>query len=302
VLKTTVVAGTRLSTNRLEQGPLVLGDDSQVTLLPGGGTSLVTSLSLGAGSTLDIRDNALVVNYSGASPAAMIREQILAGRGGPGVEASWNGTGITSSAAAAANQTAPGSRSVGFAENASLPLGRYADFRGVAVDESAILIAYTRTGDANLDGVVNDDDVTVVGAVYAPGIANANWAVGDFDFNGFVDDDDVTLLGALYDPLASPLATLRDVSGGVASGEWAKYEVRRTKDEGVVVARSPHRATAATAGLQRLRADVETFGQERVRGRETRAQQESRAQHEHHAVRRSQTADRFWADWGLSSL
>jgi hypothetical protein len=65
---------------------------------------------------------------------------------------------------------------------------------------------YTRTGDANLDGLVNDDDVTIVSASYAPGVANASWALGDFDYNGFVDDDDVTLLGAFYDPSAAPLA------------------------------------------------------------------------------------------------
>ena len=31
-------------------------------------------------------------------------------------------------------------------------------------------MAFTRTGDANLDGLVNDDDVTIVGATYAPGV------------------------------------------------------------------------------------------------------------------------------------
>ena len=69
-----------------------------------------------------------------------------------------------------------------------------------SIDESI-----RRTGDANLDGLVNDDDVTIVGAFYAPGVPNASWAMGDFDYNGFVDDDDVTLLGAFYDPSAAPL-------------------------------------------------------------------------------------------------
>jgi hypothetical protein len=57
--------------------------------------------------------------------------------------------------------------------------------------------------------VVNDDDVTIVGATYAPGVPQPSWALGDFDYNGFVDDDDVTLLGALYDPSAPPLTTPR---------------------------------------------------------------------------------------------
>jgi hypothetical protein len=53
--------------------------------------------------------------------------------------------------------------------------------------------------------VVNDDDVTIIGATYAPGVPQPSWALGDFDYNGFVDDADVTLLGAFYDPSAAPL-------------------------------------------------------------------------------------------------
>jgi hypothetical protein len=106
---------------------------------------------------------------------------------------------------ATANATQPESRSLGYAENSSLPLGPYTTFRGQPVDNTSVLIAFTRTGDANLDGIVNDDDVTIVGATYAPGVPNASWALGDFDYDGFVDDDDVTLLGAFYDPSAATL-------------------------------------------------------------------------------------------------
>jgi hypothetical protein len=92
---------------------------------------------------------------------------------------------------------------VAYAENAAQPLGPYTTFRGQSVDDTAVIIAYTRTADANLDGVVNDDDVTIVGATYNPAAASQHWALGDFDFNGFVDDDDVTLLGAFFDPDAA---------------------------------------------------------------------------------------------------
>jgi hypothetical protein len=143
-----------------------------------------------------------------------IRQQITAGRGGAGLGHGWNGTGITSSIAAAANATDPESRSVGYAENSAMPLGPLTTFRGQPVDATSVLMAFTRTGDANLDGVVNDDDVTIVGATYAPGVPQPSWALGDFDYNGFVDDDDVTLLGVFYDPSAAPL-----LSGGVVSGE-----------------------------------------------------------------------------------
>jgi FG-GAP repeat len=159
----------------------------------------------GENVTVDIGDGGFASDYSDAdaSPLAEIRSRIITGRGGAGVgNATWTGSGINSSAAA----TDPDAFSVAYADNASLPLGPYTNFLGQAVDESTVLVRLTRTGDANLDGVVNDDDVTIFGAHYAPGVPNPHWAHGDFDYNGFVDDDDVTLFGALYDPGAVPHA------------------------------------------------------------------------------------------------
>ncbi|MEX2142607.1 MAG: Ig-like domain-containing protein [Pirellulales bacterium] len=205
VLNTIVQSAGRLSTTRFLQNGLVLENSSRVTLLPDGQTSVVTRLTLGTGATFDIGNNALVVDYTGASPLGGIREKILSGRGRSGLGASWRGTGITSSDVAQANLAEPESRSIGYAENAALPLGAYTNFRGIAVDDTAVLIAYTRTGDANLDGFVDDDDATVLGASYAPTAAGALWARGDFEYNGFVDDDDATLLGVFYSPAAIPL-------------------------------------------------------------------------------------------------
>jgi hypothetical protein len=210
-LATTVEDGAQLITHRMRQTSLTLADGSRATILSDGsdaGTSVLNSLTINPGGTLDVNDNALIVDYTGASPASAIRGKIVEGRGGVGIgQGKWAGTGITSSSAQQINATMPEARSVGYAENAALPLGPYATFRGVPVDDTSILIAYTRTGDANLDGVVGDADVTVVGAIYAPGVSQPHWALGDFDYNGFVDDGDVTLVGALYDPTAAPVAS-----------------------------------------------------------------------------------------------
>jgi hypothetical protein len=187
-------------------------------MIPGSSKTLVTPTLTIAGTPsaptgkLDLNSNSAIIDYSGPSPAAAIRQQITAGRGGAGLGAAWNGMGITSGTAALNNIVEPESRSVGYANNAELPLGSYTSFRGQPVDATSVLLAYTRTGDANLDGVVNDDDVTVVGASYAPGVAGAQWSTGDFDYNGFVDDDDITLLGAFYDPSATPVAAAADVA------------------------------------------------------------------------------------------
>jgi hypothetical protein len=197
-----------LDLSRLTASGLTLSN-GLVSLQSSAGTSVVGSI-LFAGmptepsATFDLKDNALVVDYSSSpTPAAIIRSLIVSGRGGAGLDKQWNGTGITSSTAGTENASNAESHSIGYAENNTLPLGPYSMFRGQSVDDTSLLIAFTRTGDANLDGVVNDDDVTSVSASYAPAVPQPFWALGDFDYNGFVDDDDVTLLGAFYDPTSA---------------------------------------------------------------------------------------------------
>jgi hypothetical protein len=202
-LDTTVENGAHLSTNRLFQNGLSIADNGRVTLLPDGETSVITGLSLATGATLDLGNGAIVLDYSGQSPVELVREKIISGRTRAGLgEGTWTGTGITSSAAAAANQVNSETRAVGYAENSLLPLGAYTTYRGVPVDDTSLLITFTRTGDANLDGWVNDDDVTILGATYNPFALNPDWAQGDFDYNGRIEDDDVTVIGSFYDPEA----------------------------------------------------------------------------------------------------
>ena len=193
---------------RINDGPIIFSlPQSEGTADP-----LYTISPLTLITDYDVASNQVTVNYAGdsPSPAGTLREQLIAGRGGIGVgNGVWTGSGIASSAAAAANAIDPESRAVGYAENPAAPLG---DLTAAGENDPAILIRYTRTGDANLDGVVNDDDLTIVSANYAPGVPNLHWAMGDFDYNGFVDDDDVTLLGAFYDPAAAPLAASAESS------------------------------------------------------------------------------------------
>jgi hypothetical protein len=169
-------------------------------------------------STLDVGNSAIVLDYEATdpNPAADVRSRIIAGRGGTGLGKPWNGLGITSSQAQADVATSPNSTSVGYAVNGEMPLGALTTFRGQSVDPTSVLIRYTRTADANLDGVVDNNDVTIVGANYAPGVSKPAWALGDFDYNGFVDNDDVTLLGVFYNPAATPIPA-PEAGGGVAA-------------------------------------------------------------------------------------
>jgi hypothetical protein len=198
-------------------GTLSVGAGATAQLTAGGGKNIVTgALNIAGGDTptgkLDVTNNAVIVDFptGGPNPEATIRNQIIAGRGNTDLIGSWNGQGITSSEAAAD----PSSISVGYAVNGDLPLGAYTNFRGENVDATSILIRGTRIGDVNLDGVVNDDDVTIVSATYGQ-TTGATWALGDLTYDGAVNDDDITLLGALYDPSAPPLGGAP--AGGVAA-------------------------------------------------------------------------------------
>jgi len=210
--------------NNLHAAGLTINDGA-VAVQVNGGTSVLGALSISGDATpiakLDLNNNAAIIDYplNGPNPESTIRAQIIAGRGGSGLGKPWNGQGITSSTAQNDVLTNPNSTSIAYAVNDQLPLGAYSNFGGQTVDPTSVLIRYTRTADANLDGVVNDDDVTIVGANYAPGISKAAWALGDFDYNGFVDDDDVTLLGVFYNPAATPIPAPAALAPGSAGGQ-----------------------------------------------------------------------------------
>jgi hypothetical protein len=93
-----------------------------------GGTRVLASVSIDVNAAIDIGESALVIDYTGTSPTATVREKIRSGRGGAGVGASWNGVGITSSTAAAANAAEPERWSVGYAENAFAAAGSVFEF------------------------------------------------------------------------------------------------------------------------------------------------------------------------------
>src|SRR6185503_15711129 len=122
----------------------------------------------------------------------------------------WNGTGgISSFAASSAGGGDDISFAVGYVDNSFLPnlgLASYTSFGGQTVNGTSVLIRYTKGADVNLDGLINGDDVTIVGADLNAG-GTGEWFLGDFDYDGICDGDDVTVLGALYDPTAPPLSS-----------------------------------------------------------------------------------------------
>ncbi|HRK31069.1 MAG TPA: hypothetical protein PLD59_08320 [Tepidisphaeraceae bacterium] len=169
---------------------LILNPGSTATLAGAGNDNVLDTnvLTIAGGAvptaTLNITDENMIVDYSGVSPFATIRAQIIAGYNG----GAWNGLGIRSS-----NAAFNLSFGVGYAE--ATQLGSPASFFGESIDTTSVLVAYTLYGDADLNRMVNLDDFTRLAANF--GLAST-WATGDFTYDGVTNLNDFTALAANF--------------------------------------------------------------------------------------------------------
>jgi hypothetical protein len=140
------------------------------------GTSVLQSLSIASGAELDLKNNALVLDYA-AGPAgtllADVRAHLLAGR-------------LTTTSAA--------NRRLGYLDNA-VGVTR-ASFGGVEIDASSVLIGYALPGDTDLSGAVDFSDLLSLAQNY--GASDRVWSAGDFDYTGVIDFNDLLLLAQNY--------------------------------------------------------------------------------------------------------
>ncbi len=161
----------------------------------GSGANLVPQLSsLTNSGEIDLTNDDMIVHNGSL---ATLTGEIHQGYNG----GSWTGTGITSSAAAATTNTALG---VELNSNGSGVL--MSAFEGQTVTSTDVLIRYTYYGDANLDGVVNGSDYTLIDN----GFNNAltGWHNGDFNYDGVVNGDDYTLIDNAFNTQGASLAAV----------------------------------------------------------------------------------------------
>jgi hypothetical protein len=146
-------------------------------------------------SRLDLADNAMVIDYDdpAASPLQDITRWIASGCDGR----LWDGNGIVSTSAAG-NPLVFG---LGYAQNDLLfAKDQYSTFAGEPVDLTSVLVKYTYLGDVNLDGKVDDNDVTIMVLGYDRGLVSTHtWQQGDISgYDGKIDDNDITVLVLNY--------------------------------------------------------------------------------------------------------
>jgi hypothetical protein len=149
----------------------------------------IQSLSFGTGNsftgTLNLLTNKLVIQSAdSADMAAKLSALAAAIRSGinGGI---WTGPGITS-ASAVAN---PRSYGVGLFDNRFLGL---TTFGGMTTDVNSLLLSLAHVGDANINGLVDIQDLTIVANNWQK--PSNNWASGDLNLDGITDIQDFTIV------------------------------------------------------------------------------------------------------------
>jgi hypothetical protein len=79
-------------------------------------------------------------------------------------------------------------------------------FEDVSVSNTDVLIKYTYFGDANLDGVVNGSDYTLIDNGFNNSLTG--WRNGDFNYDGVVNGDDYTLIDNAFNTQGPALSAI----------------------------------------------------------------------------------------------
>ena len=147
------------------------------------GTTVLEVSNLSINGTLDLNDNTLEVDYgAGPSPINEIRDEIRDGYNG----GYWNGTGLTSSLAAASG----GKYALAYVDGSI--------DSGTPAQPGEVLVKYALVGDARLEGTVGFDDLLIVADHY--GTSGNDWSQGNFTYDpaGMVGFADLLALAQNY--------------------------------------------------------------------------------------------------------
>jgi alpha-L-arabinofuranosidase len=147
-----------------------------------------------SGGALDLGDNKLFLDYgSSADPIATIQSYIETGFSG----GSWNGSGITSSAVAAAN-AAGGYYGVGYADGA--------DGIVSGLSSGQIEVMPTLLGDAKLTGAVSFGDFQLLSQYFG---SSGGWDEGNWNYASVINFGDFQLLTQNFGQTTSLSAAAR---------------------------------------------------------------------------------------------
>ena len=168
--------------------------------------SIIANLNI-AGSTnawtgrLDLTDNDLDVQNI---PLATIWNQVSSGYAG----GNWNGSGITSTAAASDTTHLTALGVISNSTNGTTPLYGSGTslglFDGTSPAATDILVKFTYFGDANLDGKVDGSDYSRIDNGYLT--HSTGWYNGDFNYDGVINGSDYTLIDNAFNTQGASLS------------------------------------------------------------------------------------------------
>jgi hypothetical protein len=145
--------------------------------LTGGGTN-------SAQGTLDLTDNAMILNYTGSGSTALSASEALVASAFDGDE--WDGTGLTSSEVAADSE-ADNNTAIGIGDNGVMGFNTFAG-QDVSSHQQ-LLFMFTWNGDSNLDGKVTSADYALMQSGWPAGYggptggpAGYGWQFGLYDY------------------------------------------------------------------------------------------------------------------------
>lgn len=190
---TIVDPGASLTASSITENSLTVS--GVATILPNGtnsGTSRLNLLSI-PGGKFDLADNDLIAT---ATPISTIAGFITAAFDG----GNWLGNGLVSSSAAsvAADSGNTHKTGLGYAIASSI---NASVFDGQPVGGDNVLVRYTFSGDANLDGVVNALDFNALASNF--GGSGKPWVQGDFNYDGVINSLDFNSIATNFN-LALP--------------------------------------------------------------------------------------------------
>jgi autotransporter-associated beta strand protein len=210
-----------LTATNIRQWSLWIGGPSTTAIIrPNGtatGTSTLVQLTVVPGGVFDLTDNDLVVRANPLTKDSIhsnIQANIVSARNGVDAKfvTNWSGAGITSSMARLINVRAGFDMvGLGVIRNSDLelvtgiPNNVLWTFSGQLVGRDDVLVKYTYTGDANLDGLVSFDDYAAMDSAYFGLIPNLGWATGDVNFDGRIDFDDYSVVDQAFYFQGAPL-------------------------------------------------------------------------------------------------
>jgi hypothetical protein len=251
-LEVRAVVGSKVDFTATQHLRELTVDNSTAAIVANGGLAAgsrvihTRGLNINGTGRVNLDRHAMIVDHTGGTGAGdRVRAAVIRGYNG----GAWDGPGIYSAPAATMN----GLGAVGYAE-ASDVLGisgaQTATYLGETVDATAVLVRFTLSGDADLNGRVDFNDLVRLAQNYEGGAAVKRWSQGDFTYDGAVDFADLVKLAQAYGVDLAPSMALPVGASVAFERDWARA-VSAVPEPGAAVG-----IIGALAGLGRRRRRV----------------------------------------------